>query len=57
MPQSVAARKPITGELATLSATRPTAARRHETHRSPTDDSLWTMVPAKWRMTNMSPLT
>ena len=57
MPQIVAARNPISGESATLSATRPIAASRQETHSKPTDDSVCTIVPAKWRMTNIRPLT
>ena len=56
-PQTVAASMPVTGEFATLSATRPSDASRQEHHSRPIGESLCTSGPAKCRATNMMPLT
>ena len=41
VPQTVAARSPVTFESATLSATSPMDASRQETHNNPTDESFF----------------
>jgi hypothetical protein len=56
-PQIVAARSPVTGEFALLRSTRPPEARRQEHQSSPTGESRCASGPAKWRITNIRPLT
>ena len=56
-PQMVAANSPVAAECAWLSSQSPPDARRQENHKRPTGDRRCASVPAKWRITNMRPLT
>ena len=49
--------KPVTGEFAMLSATKPREASRLEIQSKPTGESLWANGPAKCRMANIKALT